>query len=256
MNGNKIVTLALVLFVRLIRNNHLLHHVDTICLQCECLIAVHHVVQPCLRLYKPSMSIAEIKEILTLVGSFGIGAVIAGLVVLFTVKSFLPSYFSEKGKNLATKEDIGKITEEIEKVKMQYATQLQDTIHQNNRLLEQIKGKHQLRMAALDRRLQAHQEAFELWRKIISHVHRDEIVKVVIECQDWWNKNCLYLTPEARNAFSYAYHCEHQHSGFLQNPIDNDQAKENWKNITDAGDAIVKGAELPPLDEGEEKLIE
>lgn len=202
------------------------------------------------------MSIEEIQEILALLGSFGAGAVIAGFVVFFIVKSFLPSYFSAKGRNLATKEDIGKITDEIEKVKIQYATQLQETIHQNNLLLEELKGKHQLRMAALDRRLQTHQEAFELWRKIVSNVHGDDIGKVVIECQDWWNKNCLYLTPEAREAFSYSYHCAHMHGGFLQDQSNPDLVKENWKNITDAGDAIVKGAELPPLGEGEEKLLE
>lgn len=194
--------------------------------------------------------------ILALVGSFGVGAVIAGVVVYFIIKSFLPSYFSEKGKNLATKEDVGKITDEIEEVKMQYATQLQDVIHQNNLLLEEMKGKHQMRMAALDRRLQAHQEAFELWRKMISNVHEDDIGKVVIECQDWWNKNCLYLTPDARMAFNYAYHCANIHSGFLQDRSNPSVVKENWKNITDAGNAIVKGAELPPLGDGEEKLLE
>lgn len=36
------------------------------------------------------------------------------------VKHFLPSYFNQKGRNLATKEDIGKITKEIETVKTIY----------------------------------------------------------------------------------------------------------------------------------------
>ena len=43
----------------------------------------------------------------------GLAAFIIGLVV----DRFLPSYFSKKGENLATKEDIGKITSEIESVK-------------------------------------------------------------------------------------------------------------------------------------------
>lgn len=43
----------------------------------------------------------------------GLSAFITGLIV----DRFLPSYFSKKGENLATKEDIGKITTEIEKVK-------------------------------------------------------------------------------------------------------------------------------------------
>lgn len=43
----------------------------------------------------------------------GLSAFILGLIV----DRFLPSYFSKKGENLATKEDVGKITIEIEKVK-------------------------------------------------------------------------------------------------------------------------------------------
>ena len=49
----------------------------------------------------------EVEKILTLVGSFGLGAVIGGGIISYILKSFLPSYLSEKGGNLATKEDIG-----------------------------------------------------------------------------------------------------------------------------------------------------
>ena len=44
-------------------------------------------------------------------------AIILGLVI----KSFLPTYFSKKGENLATKEDIEEITEKIEAVRVEYA---------------------------------------------------------------------------------------------------------------------------------------
>src|SRR5476649_1844365 len=41
----------------------------------------------------------------------------AALVVGWLLKSFMPSYLSQKGKNLATKEDIAEITAKIEGVK-------------------------------------------------------------------------------------------------------------------------------------------
>jgi hypothetical protein len=41
----------------------------------------------------------------------------------FFLKSYLPTYLAEKGKNLATKEDIKDITEKIEAVRSQYAKQ-------------------------------------------------------------------------------------------------------------------------------------
>jgi hypothetical protein len=47
--------------------------------------------------------------------------VIAGLII----KDYMPSYAREKGKNLATKEDIGEITHKIEEIKKIYASDLQ-----------------------------------------------------------------------------------------------------------------------------------
>ena len=71
------------------------------------------------------MSIDEIKIFLSYVGAFGVGGIIVGGIVLYLLKSFVPSYLREKGKNLATSEDIAKITAEIEGVKLQYAVLLQ-----------------------------------------------------------------------------------------------------------------------------------
>lgn len=69
----------------------------------------------------------------------------------------LPGYLGEKGKNLATKEDIEHITDKIEAIKTQYAF-----------LVEAAKVDNQLRVAALDARLQKAQQAFTLWRKLLN----------------------------------------------------------------------------------------
>lgn len=175
----------------------------------------------------------NIGEIFSTILIFSVGAVFG----------FFGTYFQEKVKNLAIRQDIGRITEEIEKVK-----------YQNNLLLEEVKGRHQLRVAALDRRLQAHQEAFTLWRKLLSKVHSEEIGDFVIECQDWWNNNCLYLSPEARAAFRTAYQSAFNHKDFLHDRSNDVLIRENWKRIEYAGEAITKGAELPPL-EDESKII-
>lgn len=45
------------------------------------------------------------------------------IIIGLLMRSYLPKYFQEKGKNLATKEDIGDITEKIEAVRAQYARQ-------------------------------------------------------------------------------------------------------------------------------------
>jgi len=46
-------------------------------------------------------------------------------IVGWLIKFYLPGYMGEKGKNLATKEDIAEITKKIEQVKVEYAKQLE-----------------------------------------------------------------------------------------------------------------------------------
>jgi hypothetical protein len=50
---------------------------------------------------------------------------IFGLILGFIIKSFLPEYFKEKGKNIATKEDIGVITKEIKKAESKYLAEIE-----------------------------------------------------------------------------------------------------------------------------------
>jgi hypothetical protein len=202
-----------------------------------------------------TLKLEELRMILEYFGAFGLGALVACAVGFLLLRFFLPSYLSEKAKNLATKEDIGLITDQIEKVKAQYTENLQNLIHQNNLLIEEARGKQQLRLAAIDRRLHAHQEAFALWRKLLSSVHNDSIGQVVLECQEWWNNNCLYLGPEARASFNTAYRCAFNHRDFLQDRTNPELVKSNWKDIVHAGDVIVRDAELPSLGEKESEII-
>ena len=65
--------------------------------------------------------------------------------------------------------------------------------------------QNQLRLAALDKRLQAHQEAYSRWRKLLFNAGNESTVgDIVIESQTWWEENCLYLDPKARKLFYLA----------------------------------------------------
>ena len=135
-----------------------------------------------------------------------------------------------------------------------------------------VDRKHQLRLAAVDRRLDVHQKAYSLWVGLPSKAHKsEEIWEYSIECQKWWNENCLYLAPRARKAFKHAYICASNHKDLLNERkfvIDNSQNDEqrlselndlitrNWQEISEAGKAIIEGAELPTIGEEEFKLIE
>ncbi|MDZ5109716.1 hypothetical protein [Pseudomonas putida] len=54
-----------------------------------------------------------------------LGLFISIVVVGWLIRFYLPGYMGEKGKNLATKEDIAEITNKIEQVKVEYAKQLE-----------------------------------------------------------------------------------------------------------------------------------
>lgn len=181
-------------------------------------------------------------------------AVVVGCILSrMIVKHFLPSYLTEKGKNLATKEDIAAITHEVEEVKNQYAI-----------LIEQFKAKSQLRMAALDKRLQAHQDAFVFWRRLVATAHSDEVGPVVMECQAFWEQQCLYLEPAARQALSDAYVHAASHRQLVQGSqyMTNEQRtelmpriNESWAFINGAGKVILESVALPALSDAEAQQI-
>lgn len=168
-------------------------------------------------------------------------------LVVTAIGAYIGTYLQAKGRNLATKEDIGKITTEIEKVKLIYAKEI-----------EYIRHKQQLRLAAIDERLRIHQQAYSLWKKLVSNVHKsNEIANVVIECHTWWINNCLYLAPKARESLQKAIFCAANHKDILQELPRNIQLiKENWEDIIRAGEEIVKATDLPPLYDYEKKYLE
>jgi len=162
------------------------------------------------------------------------------IIFLSFAGGFFGAFAKKKGEIAATK----KYTEEIQKV-----------AHQNQLLLEEHRTHNSLRMAAIDKRLQVHQQAYTLWKKLLSAVHSETIGSVVMECQSWWNENCLYLSPESREAFHTAFQCAFSHKDYLNVPSDlRDKIliNSNFENITKAGEVIVRSVELPSLGEAEE----
>lgn len=200
------------------------------------------------------MSPEEIRFAWSLVPGFGFGVVVAGLVVYLLAKYFMPGYLAQKGKNLADKEDIAALTREVEEVKRQHAE-----------VLEAVKFRNQLRMAGIDRRLQAHQEAFTHLRELVKYSHGPEVGKQVLACQEWWERNCLYLEPEARQSFSNAYLAASVHQTMLrshggtmtdeQATLALEQWQANWSRITDALNKMLTAVALPVLTEAESTAL-
>jgi len=166
------------------------------------------------------------------------------------LREFLPSYIREKGKNLATKEDIEAITRSVEAVKNDYSV-----------LQEEIRNRNQLRLAALDKRLEVHQNAFTLWRKMHNALHGETLMDAVVECQDFWTTSCLYLEPRVREAFSVAFHSAANHKSLLdlyrgRQGEGSELIEASYARIIAPGDLIAQAVELPSFsDEEIEQLV-
>ncbi len=168
-------------------------------------------------------------------------AVLSGLVIFSIGRRYVGGYLGEKGKNLATKEDIEEITDKVEAIKNSYAL-----------VIEEFRKREQLRFAALDKRLEVHQEAFALWWNLLGSLHSERVIDNVIACQNFWVDNNLYLSAEAGHAFRAAFvavgnHKDLVESGRGQGNEAAEKVRRNFSAIKEAGNIIVKAVELPPL---------
>ncbi len=177
------------------------------------------------------------------------------LFIVSRLRGAVTSYANEKGRNLATKEDIAGITDKIEGVKADYAQQHQELVHQHQLTVEAMKAHTQLSLAAVESRLAAHQQAFALWRKLLRNIHEESAHDVVKECEAWWNDNCLYLSPEARQGFLEAFWGVYDHAALLKDRSNPTAATENFDRIMRVGEKITGGVALPPIGGRELKSV-
>jgi len=166
-----------------------------------------------------------------------------GAVALGYLAGTLKSYMAEKGKNLATKEDIGEITRKIEEVRHEFADRI-----------EARRMMHDLSTAALEKRLAVHQEAFTRCITLFgAATARDESEgnKAIHGHMQWWRENCLYLSPAASKAFEDACTAAFTHSalrdGVQAKTVTVEELTKNWKRIGVALEAIANDVKLPGI---------
>jgi hypothetical protein len=110
----------------------------------------------------------------------------AGLYSL--LKNVLPAYFTEKGKNLATREDIGRITEEVEKVKDVFtakADQFRADLQYFNQVRFSVKNEERNAIISC-------YEKYNLWITLLTNIgfggysgiNADNVLKKVEELND------------------------------------------------------------------------
>ena len=102
---------------------------------------------------------------------------------------------------------------------------------------------NRFRLAALDKRLEKHQEAYALWIRLLTNLfNENELNAVVIECQNWYDNNCLFLDGASRTAFKQAYVLAHGHKHYNQS-----MQEESYNKILTAGRLLEIGVDLPSI---------
>ncbi len=176
--------------------------------------------------------------------------VIAFLLVV--IGSFLGAYFKEKGKNVATKSDVESITRKIESIKVESAQKFEALSQANRELLAAEQRRHDLRLAALDKRLEAHQEAYAIWYEYSGAIHdEDRLFELYKKAMEFWKTKSLYLTEAAREAFDEAINAGSMHRSLLQSRAEKKEIDANWMSIRSAGGKIAKAVSLPDLGDSE-----
>ena len=110
--------------------------------------------------------------------------------------------------------------------------------------------RQQLRLAALDKRLQAAQEAMTLWNRLRTANEKDaNELDILRDCKGWWDTNSLYLTAEARDAFNKAYRAAGDLFVARARHAPWDEMKELSAIIDRAAPIIAESVCLPPISE-------
>ena len=114
--------------------------------------------------------------------------------------------------------------------------------------IAETRRSQELRLAALDRRLESSQRAYHLWRRLVFADKRSrEVFDVIQECQDWWDANCLYLSVDAREAFHRAFSSASDHAQFPATHQPAELVREAWSDVIRAGPVIEQSVHLPSI---------
>lgn len=136
------------------------------------------------------------------------GASLIGLGVLGALIKFFPAgYLGEKGKNLATKEDVAEITDRIERVKGQYSAELEATKAELSSKLKTHGFRYEKEFQVLEilsERLVRVRDCSRALRPIMDLVDpaksKDEIKSERLKAS-WESRRDLYLIRETKRPF-------------------------------------------------------
>ena len=134
-------------------------------------------------------------------------------------------------------------------------------IERRDRLkLSSQERKDKFKLVAIEKRLEAHQQALKYWDKLRSVIHGKEEdsnrIKTINEVADFWFSNCLYMEKQTRNKFYDVIFLVSNYPLFLQawhdaqgpdKEKENKYLKEKWNEVMSLPNIIMSEVELEPI---------
>ena len=173
--------------------------------------------------------------VLDVLERFGPAMAGVAIIVALFVQAYFAKYLNVKADTLAKKEDLP----DLKVIKRELEQVSQSIKHSYEELRGHARLRGQLQVAALEKRLAVHQEAYAMCRALVSAAHRTEDFPMR-RFEDWWRDNCLYLTELAADAVYQAYLAS---SAWLRTSQTKD-ADANWEKIITAQDIVAREAGL------------
>ena len=124
----------------------------------------------------------------------------------------------------------------------------------------EMERKEKLKMVAIEKRLEAHQQALKHWNQLRSVIHEKDFDKrnnTIKSATDFWYSNCLYLEKNTRNKFYEVIYSVSMYPEYLaiwrespkgpEKERSNVELKSQWDEISSLSSVIMAEVELQPI---------
>lgn len=133
----------------------------------------------------------------------------------------------------------------LAKQKADYSTALEKFKQEGQAELSNRRANHELSVAALEKRLEVHQQAYSLCIDMKNHSENDA-KKTYNKCFYFFKDNSIYLTTDARVAFTSAMDLMNSRFFMFKND-DTEMVKDLSQKIEIQGNKILKTLNLPDI---------
>lgn len=121
-----------------------------------------------------------------------IAIVFTGLLILF-LRTFVKSTVQEPIKH--------QFEVERNERRQEFDRQMEDMRQNFKKNIFEIERKDKFKLAALDERLRAAQESFELAELMFHNIYAQDKKEIIERCQSFWRRRSLYLSNDVRQAY-------------------------------------------------------